>query len=152
MSDSPHTPDRTEQRLLDAVKTSLDQSEQTLDGVTLGRLRAARREALGTLTTNHPRRRRRELLGGFAVAATLATLTVSLWILPPAPGDVSGNSLPALEDVALLTDAEELEFYQDLDFYLWLDSNGSDSNKPEPVDSGATERGGQALGGDQQTG
>ncbi len=155
MSDSPHTSSgEPEQRLLKAVKDTLDRSEQDLDDATLTRLRAARREALGTLTTDRPRRSWWEPMGGLAVAATLATLTVSLWSLSPGPDGTPGDSvgLPTLEDVALLTDAEELEFYQDLDFYLWLDSDGSGGNKPETVGPGATERGGQPLGGDRQTG
>ena len=30
--------------------------------------------------------------------------------------------MPPLEDIALLSDKEELEFYEELDFYLWLNN------------------------------
>jgi len=145
MSDTSGKPaEAGDQRLLDAVKARLDQSEQALDGVTLGRLRAARREALATLGAERPRRTWWEPMRGLAVAATLATLTVSLWSLSPGPTD---TGLMPLEDLALLTDSEDLEFYQDLDFYLWLDSRESANGDAEPVGQG-----GQPLGRDRQTG
>ena len=46
-------------------------------------------------------------------------LALSLWLLPERQ---QATALPSAEDMVLLTDEAELEFYEDLDFYLWLDS------------------------------
>jgi hypothetical protein len=106
------------ERFLRQLNERLDHSVEALDASTQARLRAARREALAASGV-------RSLpawlmpMGSLAAAATVAVLTVSLWLLPPEKG--MDDQLPPLEDFALLSDSEGLEFYQDLDFYLWLD-------------------------------
>lgn len=109
-------------RFLHSVSHSLDQSVDAMDVSTQARLRAARREALAATES---RRRPTWLMpvGSLAVAATVAVLTVSVWLVPPETA-VDG-SMPSVEDIALLSDSEALEFYENLDFYLWLD----DENK-----------------------
>jgi negative regulator of sigma E activity len=103
---------------LHSVSESLDHSVETMDASTQARLRAVRREALAA---SEARSRPAWLMpvGSLAVAATVAVLTVSLWLVPP---DTAVDAqLPAPEDIALLSDSEALEFYENLDFYLWLD-------------------------------
>lgn len=98
------------------VTDTLDQAVEELDGAIQGRLRAARREAL---TARQARPAWLLPLGGLATAATVAVLALSLWLLP-APQQPA--LMPSVEDMVLLSDEAELEFYEDLDFYLWLDS------------------------------
>jgi hypothetical protein len=106
------------ERFLRQLNERLDHSVEALDVSTQARLRAARREALAASGV-------RSLsawlmpMGSLAAVATVAVLTVSLWLLPPEKG--MDDQLPPLEDFALLSDSEGLEFYEDLDFYLWLD-------------------------------
>lgn len=100
--------------VLQQSKQLLDEAERQIDAATLARLRAARRTALAADT---PSRRPAWLVpaGGLAVAATVAALTVSLWQMPADPERVE-----ALEDIALLSDEAEPEFYAELAFYRWL--------------------------------
>ncbi len=54
-------------------------------------------------------------VGGLVTAAVMG-LALTLW-MPPA-----GNNpgVPVMEDLELLAAAEEVDFYDELDFYLWL--------------------------------
>ncbi len=96
------------------TKATLDEAEQRIDGATQTRLNAARREALAA--GKRPRRPVWLLpASGLAAAATVAVLTVSLWQVPP-----MDDSFAALEDIALLSDEADPEFYADLEFYAWI--------------------------------
>jgi hypothetical protein len=102
--------------LLQQLKSTLDQSADALDDATLRELRLARHAAV---EASQKRSAWLLPLGGLATAATVAAFSVSLWMASPSPG--VNDSLPPLDDLALLGDAESLEFYEDLDFYLWLE-------------------------------
>ena len=103
---------------LHKLSHSLDQSVEEIDVSTQARLRAARREAVAASEVqSHPAWLMP--VGSLAAAATVAVLTVSLWMVPPDEG--VDAQLPQMEDFALLSDSEGLGFYEDLDFYLWLD-------------------------------
>jgi len=108
-------------RLLKMSKSTLDRAVDGLDDATRRDLRRVRRAALLAGKPAAGEKRPAWLLpvGGLATAATVAVLTVSLWLTPPENNPVA--QLPPLEDLALLGDAESLEFYEELDFYLWLD-------------------------------
>ncbi|VAW85051.1 hypothetical protein MNBD_GAMMA17-314 [hydrothermal vent metagenome] len=110
-----------EDRLLKISKATLDRATDELDDATLRDLRRVRREALfaSQLATSGKPPAWLLPMGGLATTATVAVLTVSLW-LTPLENDPAVQ-FPPLEDLALLGDAESLEFYENLDFYLWLD-------------------------------
>ncbi len=110
-----------EDRLLKISKTTLDRAAGELDNATLRDLRRVRREALLASQPVASGAAPTWLLpmGGLATTATVAVLTVSLWLTPVENGPAV--QFPPLEDLALLGDAESLEFYENLDFYLWLD-------------------------------
>ncbi len=102
-----------EQRFINGIVATLDQSRQTLDAVTLARLKAARMTALesaehktGWLTTN------RVLLA----TAMSTLLVVSVWLLPV----LDDRHLP-IDDLPLLTATEDFELYRELEFYQWLE-------------------------------
>lgn len=112
-----------EQTLLSAAKHTLEASVENLDQETIDRLAAIRLQALASADRN----RKLSWLsaswlkpaGGFVTAAVLIA-SVMLW----SSNSVDGPApLAVLEDIKLLTDSEELEFYQDLDFYQWLAVN-----------------------------
>ena len=98
------------------VKHVLDESVEDLDAHTLSRLKQARHRALDSASIHH---RPAWLLptGGFAVAASVAVLTVILWHGKPVDQDM----MQGFEDLELLSSGESLEFYEDLDFYTWLE-------------------------------
>ncbi len=102
-----------EKRFLESVRRELDQSVEALDAATLSRLNQARQRALdaglGRQVWWRP------LAAGLALAS-VAVLAVSLWLARPAVEP------QALDDLELLTAAEPIEFYEELEFYEWLDS------------------------------
>lgn len=103
-----------QEKLLNHTRDMLDKSIDSIDDDTARRLKQIRFQAL----------EQKKIKPGWfkplpAMAATAAVLVVavSLWTTRPA----ELNDALALEDMPLLSAAEELEFYQELDFYNWLD-------------------------------
>lgn len=108
------------------ARALLDASTQSLDAATLSRLNRARQAALG----QRQRKSRTWWLpaAGFAASCALV-LAVVVWY-PQQRAAVA----PAATHVAAAADAEVaaaddgIEFYQDLEFYAWLDAQEQDSD------------------------
>lgn len=100
-----------ETRFVTAVKRELDRSTETLDGLTLARLRGARQRALDA----QPPPRRWLLAGGLATAALSAALVAVLLFMP-----ALAPPLPDPEQFDLLSENDGLDLYDDLEFYRWL--------------------------------
>jgi len=104
--------------LLKRVRAELDREANTLDELTVARLRAARRRALDT------RPHRLGWLatgkglaiagGGVAITAVTAGLVAMLWLTPAALPPANGIS-----ELELLAEAD-LDVYDNLEFYRWL--------------------------------
>jgi hypothetical protein len=107
-----------ERRLAAQLRATLD--DAPLDLVTNARLAAARRRALDAATPKH----RAPLWAGAAVAAGL--VAVLAFNLRPAvePAATPGFDEDGLEWIALAEEAPE--FYEDLEFYEWLDDETHD--------------------------
>jgi hypothetical protein len=105
-------PKQQEQAFLQRVKNTLDAGETDLGSDTLRDLRLARSKALAEL---HGRRRFWQPVGLAALAAGLA-LVVSLQLIQP---NLAVNA-PAVEDMNLLSAGDELDLYENLEFYQWL--------------------------------
>ena len=101
-----------DQALVSAAKTVLDRSVEEIDAAMLARLRIARQGALAVQPSWLPRL---ALAGGFATAS-VAILASVLWLFVP---NGTGPH-PGHEEFELLTAAEGLEFYENLEFYGWL--------------------------------
>ncbi len=102
---------RNDEQFGENIGQRLRDSEDSLDELTLARLRAARLHALETARPARPRL----LAGGLAGAVTVAVLVLTVWWLqPPAV-------TPPLEDVHLLSAGDDLQLLEELDFYLWLE-------------------------------
>jgi hypothetical protein len=102
-----------EQVFLRRARALLDASSESLDPATRARLRAGRAAALAP-QAGLPARWTWWPAGGLALAS-VAILSWTLWLHPAV------NHLPAgLEQLELLTSADNLELYSDLDFYQWL--------------------------------
>ena len=115
-------------KLVNRIKQQLDQQSEELDGETLSRLRQARARALEA-----GERKGFNWLGlpGGAVAlASVAVLAVVLRLaLPTATTvemaqvtDPGPNHAQVLDDLELLAAAEDLEFYEEIEFYYWLET------------------------------
>lgn len=102
---------KNETQFIAAVKRELDRGAEALDGLTLARLRRARRRALDA----QPRPRRWLLTGGLATAALSAALAAVLLFAPAIAPPLSD-----LEQFDLLSENDNLDLYDDLEFYRWL--------------------------------
>ncbi|MDH5179078.1 MAG: DUF3619 family protein [Gammaproteobacteria bacterium] len=101
-----------DKQLLQQITQQLDDSVEHLDAATLSRLNQARQQAL-----QQGKRKRfglTPLLAMGSATTAAVVLTVSIVWVPTAT-----NSL-AMEDLPMLVAGEELEMFQDLEFYQWL--------------------------------
>lgn len=103
------------------VRADLDASVQALDGATRSRLNRARQLALAGAGA---RRWRAPAWGVTAATAALALALAGTWVHPgrapvaPTPPD---RLLLDAADFDLLVAPDELQLYEDLAFYRWLD-------------------------------
>lgn len=112
------------------VRESLEASETRLEADTLDRLRVARRQAVAHATRSRAQAVARErsawwrrgftgdgwLMPAGAFASVVATvLAIALLVRGPDAG-----SLDEVTDLELLTASEELELFENLEFYRWL--------------------------------
>ncbi|MCB1634921.1 MAG: hypothetical protein KDI51_10060 [Xanthomonadales bacterium] len=100
----------------DRSRQLLDDSLNDFDAATLSRLNQARQRALSQLDT-----RRRwawwQPLTGVALAAALV-----IALLPRQPQTLPATSVSVGEfDLALLSESEDLELLENLEFYAWLE-------------------------------
>lgn len=97
------------------LKTVLDRSAGALDAPARARLQAARRQALAQ--AHAPRGfAPRWFVPVGAVAALAVVAALGLWWMPASAPPMAAN----LEDAELLFATDNLELYQNLDFYRWL--------------------------------
>jgi len=105
--------DENEKAFTAVIRADLDRGADALDEGTRRALANARRHAM-----NHRPRPRTywRAAGGLALAGLAALAVVKLYQPPPTSVQPSSG----LEDVELLSSAEELDLYKDMDFYFWL--------------------------------
>ncbi|MDX1587441.1 MAG: DUF3619 family protein [Oleiphilaceae bacterium] len=116
-------PDRrkAEERLTEQTRRHLDPVSENLDPVIAERLAAARQQALEQMGRETPRRSRTTLAGmGLAASVALVAVLASLYNGNDTPGQALGA-----EDLELMAAEEPLEFYADLEFYLWLEEQSA---------------------------
>lgn len=101
----------SEHRFIAAAKDLLEEELTRLDAPIADRLRRARREAVEA-----GRKPARRLWAAGLAATCVALVAVFLWIWEP----VAPQAIPNPEDVEILASAEDLDFYEDLEFYAWL--------------------------------
>ncbi len=105
------------------VRAQLEQGAQRLNVYTVQRLARARAAALNGEAA--PVRPRAWLIPA-AGAAMAAVLVISLTVQVMHKPDSSVTDLAAL-DLELLNSSDDLDLYQDLDFYTWLDDEHESS-------------------------
>lgn len=97
-------------RFVAALKRELDRGTESLDGMTIIRLRAARLRALEA----HSRPRAWLLAGGLA-GTGLAAALVAVLLTTPAVLPITG-----LEQFDMLSENDSIDLYGNLEFYRWL--------------------------------
>jgi hypothetical protein len=111
-----------DQAFLDKARSELDRSCDCLEGHTQSRLNSIRHAAIEH-RRQHPGRALLAPFGGLVTACVLV-LVVSLFF--------QGTETPALsipdnrgviEDLDIFTSTESLEFFENLEFYQWLEEN-----------------------------
>ncbi|MCW8963692.1 MAG: hypothetical protein OQL16_07830, partial [Gammaproteobacteria bacterium] len=106
--------------LTDKIRDHLDDTVAKMDGHTLSRLRQARAHAIDNGLKNKTTFPTRQWLSVGLVMASLVMLTVLLMPLQPGTSQKEQGTLPATiaaEDLDILTQPEDLELYEDLEFY-----------------------------------
>lgn len=106
-----------DQKLADKVTAALDEKLQSTDARTLQGINLARRTALAGQRKKAPGRSWWLPLGSATAVACSVLVVVSLLSRPDSGEVVLHDELP----LELLASQDELEFYEDLDFYLWLE-------------------------------
>lgn len=108
--------DQSELEFIASVRADLNRSAAALDENTLKALSHARRHAL-----SHRRRPRTywKFAGGMALAGLAALAVVRVY--QPAP--TTAQPATGMDDMELLSSNEELDLYQDFEFYYWLAAN-----------------------------
>lgn len=102
------------------ARALLDRASDELDADTRARLRAARLRALERVGA---RRTRRAALAAAGVGAAAAAAVAALLLRPARETDSAGAFAEAFEDFEILGAADDLELYDDLEFYRWLEEN-----------------------------
>jgi len=109
--------------LTDKIRDHLDDTVAGMDGHTLSRLRQARAHAIDKELSNKTSFPARQWLSAGLVMASLVMLAVLLIPLQPGTTQNTQGTLPAslaAEDLDILTQPEDLELYEDLEFYRWM--------------------------------
>jgi hypothetical protein len=111
--------ERDEDPWTECIRQKLEHSARDLDAATLSRLNQARQRALLAARSAKPR----PWLWR-AAFATAGALTLAIAIRPPGVTPPVSPPVPTTqpEDFTMLAGDEQLDLYQELDFYAWLDA------------------------------
>ncbi|MDG2175553.1 MAG: hypothetical protein P8M72_05425 [Gammaproteobacteria bacterium] len=115
--------EEAEKSFLNNISEELDRSCDGLDGHTQSRLNSIRHSAL-----EHGRKSPgRTLLAPFGGLVTACVLVLVVGMLyqgqPQTPSQAVPDSISPMEDLDILTSAESLELFENLEFYQWLEEN-----------------------------
>lgn len=110
--------DRTETSIEERTRAAFDASVANLDGRTRSRLNQARQQAVAIAANPARQKWMRALLPATGLAAA-ALLAVTLQFNPASNNSRSSQTL-AFEDLEIVSDSDNLDLMQDLDFYAWM--------------------------------
>ena len=102
----------------------LDRSAEDLDAATLSRLNRARQAALAE---RHRVPRRWMWSAAFAGAAA-AVFAVAIGLHRRVDAPAPGAAALQADDIDVLTNDEDVDLYENLDFYAWLGAQHKDTN------------------------
>jgi len=104
---------KDDERFAARAKRLLDHSVEELDTTITRRLQYARVQALDA---GPARSRSAVWVSGLAMAA-VGALLISMWLMQPVH---ERPHTPALDDIELITSAENVDLAEDFEFYHWL--------------------------------
>jgi len=114
-----------EQRLLEKAKVLLSEAAENLDSQTKRRLERIRLDALNSAEGKGARFfvPLQWVTVGAIGATAMAVLAIFFW-LRASPGDFPGKHI---EDFEIITSKEQIDLYENLEFYRWLttEENGT---------------------------
>lgn len=114
-----------EQSFINQIKQVLDEDTEQLDSDISRRLRLARAEAVESYTEKHFSWKP---AGGFALA-TMLLVAIGVWQIDGNnPVNKTTTMPPAMEDLELIASSDNLQLYQNLDFYQWLETVEGDAS------------------------
>ncbi len=106
------------------IRQGLDEAVDTLDANTLSRIRQIRTQAVGKekiktegLQLNWLFNKQGLFVGGLATACVMVLAMMLLFNSP-----TSIQTIPE-EDIELISSSDNLEFFEDLEFYEWLEED-----------------------------
>ncbi|HIM07437.1 MAG: DUF3619 family protein [Gammaproteobacteria bacterium] len=106
------------------IRQGLDEAVDTLDANTLSRIRQIRTQAVEKekiktegLQLNWLFNKQRLFVGGLATACVMVLAMMLLFNSP-----TSIQTIPE-EDIELISSSDNLEFFEDLEFYEWLEED-----------------------------
>jgi len=125
---TPSRPDDRDAAWVAQARSALDESARSLDAATLSRLNQARHAALAQRRSRPPR----WLLPAGLASASVLLLAVFTWHgyrpdVGSAEFPLSAKSASS-SDIDLVSSDDGPEFYQDLEFYAWLDAQDADQD------------------------
>lgn len=107
-------------KMLGKIGTDLEQSSQNLDEHTRRALKVSRYAALAQL-----QKPRRIWLPVTGLAAAMSMVILIFGIVNFQSGD--NDIVQHVDDISLLSSGDDLEFYENLEFYQWLELEGRTS-------------------------
>jgi hypothetical protein len=108
------TTEERENNFVENAKHVLDQDAENLDGTTTSRLRQMRYAALEKAESNWWQRFRLP-----AAALVTASLIATFTFVQMRTSDEL-QTVKTIEDMEILASSEQLDLYEDYDFYTWL--------------------------------
>lgn len=112
--------------LLEPLTEALDQQSEALDAATLSQLRQARARALEEMDKKRPVRPTLVWAGGLVSACAMVLAVVLVW---PNNQDFSPVLTQEFADIDLLMEEDNMELYEELDFYIWLQAQEPPSDE-----------------------
>ena len=113
-----------EEAWLNSIKKQLDANCDELPSKTLDELRQVRTRALNRRSLNQPFWTQTKVFGG---AASFAMIALFSWVVHFAPNNTKAEPamISLLEDMPVILASQNLDFYENLDFHLWLSMEAS---------------------------
>lgn len=115
-------------KFIKQVRQQLDQQNEALDGETLSRLRQVRAHAVAAGERKGVSLPGLKGFTGGAVAfASVSVLAVAVWLAVPTSTTqdvpvLAEVQATAFDDLELLAATEALAFFEDIEFYYWLET------------------------------
>jgi len=105
----------SEKDFLNKVKKQLDEQSEHLDAATLSKLNQARQAALAQVNPK-PSRLKNNWLPASGLAAAVLLTSVFLF----RSEEITTNSNHGMDDIEIIASSDNLDLYEQLDFYMWL--------------------------------